>query len=207
MSRNPSVRLHRSSQAERPSGEGGFTLVEVVVVLVIIGLMVAFAIPNLARARVRAIMLGQMKQVRQAAMVARIDAIKGGRQTVLGFTTELGRNALIAWRDDNGDETQNAGERVIGRWTFSDKVTVADDPTVTLKTLGGGGKGVVFLPNGTANSHGTVGAGEGAFLVSDINGNRFRVTIQGGAGTVTERMYDPNYPGDWNPERFVNWRY
>jgi len=190
----------------------GFTLVEAVVVLLIVGLVVVIAIPNMARARFRAIMLGQMKQVRQAAMVARIDAIRGGRQTVLGLTTELGRPALYAWRDDNGDEQHQTGETVIGRWTFSERVTVAEDTVSsdnrTLRTLTGSGpnKGVVFLPNGVANSHGTAGVGQGGFVVSDVRGNRFRVTIQGGSGTVTEEMQDPTAAGGWTT-RYVNWRY
>lgn len=221
MSRSPSVRHVRSPQggAERITGERGFTLAEVVVVLAIIGLVVAIAIPNMARARLRSIMLSQMKQVRHAVMMSRMDAIKGGRQTVLGFTTELGRNALIAWRDDNGDETQDPGEQVIGRWTFTERVTIDEDtistgPTRALYTLtsslGGGGteKGVVFLANGSCNcsSSGGVGAGMGAFLVSDQNGNLFRVTVHGGAGTVEEHMQDPNGPEGWST-RYVNWRY
>ncbi len=190
-------------RAGRAAGERGFTLIEVLVVLGIIGVVVLIAIPNMVRARTRSLMLSQMKQVRQAAMMTRIDAIKGGRQSVLGFTTELGRPALIAWRDDDGDETRDSGEHVIGRWTFSERVTIGGDPTVTLKSLDGGGEGVVFLANGAANPHGDVGEGQGAFLVTDFKGNRFQVRIQGGAGTVTEQMWDGN---GWS-DRFVHWRY
>lgn len=187
-----------------PARVRGFTLIEAVVVLAIIGLMVAFAIPSMARARIRAIMLGQMKQVRQAVMLTRIDAIRGGRQTVLGFTTVLGRQALVAWRDDNGDADQQAGEQTIGRWTFSERVTVADDPDIPLRVLTGSDKGVVFLANGTTLSGFGGGAtGAGAFRLNDQNGNSFQVVIQGGSGSVREQMWDGS---DWS-DRFVNWRY
>lgn len=180
----------------------------------IIAAVVSFAIPNMVRARIRAVMLAQMKQVREAAMVTRIDAIKGGRQAVLAIRPVNGRPGLVAWRDDNGDQVADAtdnnealddGERVIGRWAFGEKVTVANDPARTLKALDGGGRGVVFMANGTANSQGTAGVGQGAFLVSDFRGNLFRVTVQGGVGTVTEEMQVAG-AGTWTT-RFNQWRY
>jgi prepilin-type N-terminal cleavage/methylation domain-containing protein len=199
--------LQPRSAAKPPAqrGERGFTLVEALLVLVIIGITMVWIVPNMMRMRIRANTLAQMKQVRQAAMIARMDAIQGGRQTVLA----LDGNGLIAWRDD-GNETRDAGEAVIGRWAFSEKVTVAEDtvstaPTLHLKTLPGGGRGVVFLASGQANSTGTAGVGQGAFLVSDVRGNRFRVIVQGGSGSVNEEMWDPDTSA-WS-RRTVFWRY
>ena len=100
------------------------------------------------------------------------------------------------------------------RGSVGDSLSRLTEDTYSVYTLtsslGGSGteKGVVFLANGSCNcsSSGGVGAGMGAFLVSDQNGNLFRVTVHGGAGTVEEHMQDPNGPDGWST-RYVNWRY
>jgi hypothetical protein len=76
----------------------------------------------------------------------------------------------------------------------------------SLHPLSGTELGVVFLPTGTAITHGdNIGVGQGAVVISDYKLNQIRLTIQAGAGTVIEEMWDPR-DTDWSKEeRF--WRY
>ena len=56
--------------------ERGFTLFEILAVIMIIGLLVSIGYPILWRSLVRAEMLGEVNMIQQAAAVARVNAIK-----------------------------------------------------------------------------------------------------------------------------------
>ena len=194
----------------------GFTLAEMMVVLAVITLIVGVTIPNLRRSAVRAELLGEVQMVRQALAVARIHAVKNSRRVALQLLPddEQAYQDLepFAWVDDNANNLFDSGEVVVGQWPIAQQIFMGIDDSSkkadALHEFGGAGPplGVVFLPTGTAISTGSsIGVGEAAVVISDKDDNRIRLTIQGGAGTVVEEMWN-YYEEDWTTE-FRFWRY
>jgi prepilin-type N-terminal cleavage/methylation domain-containing protein len=200
------------SSGEFRRRERGFTLMEIVAVIMIIGLLVTIGYPILWRALVRAEMMGEVNMIQQAAAVARINAIKNSARVTLKILDDnaLQEGGLVeAWvdRDEDGLNDESADDQV-GRWMLKDGFTLAPDTGNLLFQLGGTtARGVIFLPTGTtiANSVGNIGVGQGAVLVADDRLNGFRVMIRGGSGTVIKQMRDP-YASTWS-DQFRFWRY
>ena len=194
----------------------GFTLAEMMVVLAVITLIVGVTIPNLRRSAVRAELLGEVKMVRQALAVARIHAVKNSRRGALQLLPDDAQAYQdpepFAWVDDNANDIFDSGEVVVGEWPIGQQIFMGEDDSSKkaddLHEFGGAGPplGVVFLPTGTAITTGSsIGVGQAGVIISDKYDNRIRLTIQGGAGTVVEEMWD-YYEEDWTTE-FRFWRY
>lgn len=183
-----------SSSNQGSRTERGFTLVEMLVVVAIMGMILAISIPTLRRSLVRAELLGEVKMLRAAVSVARINAIKQSRTVVLRILLDdAAQNGgmVHAWIDEDDDGVADAGEEDIGRWRMDDDITLSPDAGLQLRGLSGTELGIVFLPSGAAiaNIGGTV-VGAGAVVVSDYTLNRIRISVQGGSGTVVQEMWD-----------------
>ncbi len=209
------LRMMNSQRTEPPSrvrardGEGGFTLVEMLVVAAIIGMVLAVTIPALRRSMVRAELLGEIKMLQGAVSVARINAIKQSRRVVLRFLLDDAsqKGGLVhAWLDEDEDGAKDNNEDDVGRWLVDPDVTMMPDGGMQLASLSGTERGIIFLPSGAAiaNSGGTV-VGVGAVVLQDYKLNRIRISVQGGSGTVRKEMWDYE-DSVWSDEtRF--WRY
>ena len=192
--------------------ERGFTLMELMVVVAIIGFLVSIGYPMLRRSMVRAELLGEVNMIQQAASVARINAIKqSGRVTlkILEDDALQEGGVVAAWVDRNEDGVNNEpADDQVGRWILKNGFSLAPDSGNDLFQLGGtNNRGMVFLPTGTTivNSAGNIGVGQGAVLVGDDRLNSIRLLIRGGSGTITKEMWNP-YEDVWSDElRF--WRY
>jgi len=192
--------------------ERGFTLLEILGVIMIIGLLVTIGYPILWRSLVRAEMMGEVNMVQQATAVARISAIKESERVTLKILNDnaLQFGGLVeAWvdRNENGINDEPVDDQV-GRWMLREGFTLAPEAGNHLFRLGSTtSRGVVFLPTGTTivNAAGNIGVGQGAVLVGDEYTNGFRLLIRGGSGTVTKQMRDP-YDNVWS-EQFRFWRY
>jgi len=202
----------RAGPSRRP-GERGFSLMEILVVLALVTVIVAVTVPNLRRSRIRAEMLEQVNMCKQAVAVARIEAVKGRQQVVLGFvgtalyTAEGGE--LRAFVDADGDEVYDAGERILNTWDVSDAVEVRLDGTNPLRNLGGLGadRGLVIRPDGVVLA-GTAAApvGQGAYRLQDQYGNVIRLTHFSGAGSVQAEMLVPATANTWDTN-LRHWSY
>jgi prepilin-type N-terminal cleavage/methylation domain-containing protein len=204
------VRRAGARHQSRRDGAGrdsGFTLVEILVVMVLIGVLLLVGLPNLIRAKVRAEMLGQVKMARQAFAVSRINAIKAGQQVGVTIETVGAARALVAWVDADADQVHDNNERLVGRWTFRNAFNVYEDDGNKFFRLNGSNPGVLYLPTGAAivENGATTPVGDAAMLIGDINGNVIRLQVLGGTGSLIEEMRVPG-TDDWD-RNTRHWRY
>ena len=195
----------------RPRRERGFTLWEVMVVVVIIGLVVSIGYPMMRRSLVRARVLGQANTLKQAIAVARANALKHGQGVTLRLLEDNAEQegaVVTAWVDGNGNGVLDSPSEVsIGRWPMRERTVLKPDPANVLFKLDERARGVLFLGNGTAvsNKSGSAGIGQGAIIVSDHFDNDIRLLIMAGTGTVIQEMWDPEN-ATWSKE-LRHWRY
>ena len=206
------------SSGEFRRRERGFTLFEILAVIMIISLLVTIGYPILWRSFVRARLMSEVRMVKQATAVARINAVKNGQRVTLKILdANLWQEGglLEAWVDTNEDGINNeTAADLVGRWQV--KAGVGDSGFILSPATGfeflklsasGTARGVVFLPSGTTivNAAGSIGVGVAAVDVQDKRANTVRLVIRGGAGTVTQQMWNP-YDSVWSDE-FRFWRY
>ena len=192
--------------------ERGFTLLEIIAVIIVIAMLVSIGYPLLQRSLVRAELMSEVNMIQQASSVARIHAIKQASRVALKILDDDALQeggVLIAWVDRNEDGVNNepAADQV-GRWTLKNGFNLAPDAGNQLFQFGStSNRGVVFLPTGTTivNAAGNIGVGQGAVLIGDDRLNSIRLMLRGGSGTVSKEMWDP-YESDWS-EEFRYWRY
>ena len=202
----------RPTSVRRPRQERGFTVLEIMVVMVIFGMVALIGIPMMARAVVRSRVVSQVGVLKQAIAMARIHALKqGGGVAVRFLSTNAAQEGgeVIAWVDGDGDGSYGPpSEILVGRWQVGDNVILKPDPANLLYELGAGtSRGILFMANGAArvSESGSVGVGQGAIVVSDFHQNDVRLLVIGGTGTVVTEMWDDE-SGVWSKDlRF--WKY
>ncbi|WP_110669116.1 GspH/FimT family pseudopilin [Salinicola halophilus] len=102
--------------------ERGFTLMELMVVVVILGILASWAAPGLANLSARMELDGEVQRIWQQLRRARLEAAQQGRPTWLcpsvdGTTCDASEGwsgTLLLFIDDDASTTLDADERLIG---------------------------------------------------------------------------------------------
>jgi len=134
--------IYRESKLMKNSK--GFTLIELIIVVVLIGLMSAIAIPNFINWLPNYRLKAATRQLYGAAMKAKGEAVKRNVNCALSFNQTIGgvANVYVVYVDDNSNCQFDTGETIITQ--------VTDWPKqVSFDTSKGGGDGLSFSNNST----------------------------------------------------------
>ena len=199
-----------------PTGRGsaapppGFSLVEATVVLAVMALMTAVAVPMLGEAQAAAEAAAAARHVAATLASVRLDAARRGRAVALRFDQDAARG-FVRVVDGNGDGVRGADvaagvdvplgppdrlEHHFRDAGFRLAVSVpAIDDTGTLLAgddplrLGPVDQ-ITFTPLGTATS--------GTLYIAGRRGHQFAVRVFGATGRTRVLRYDPG-GGAWRP--------
>lgn len=195
--------------------ERGFTLHEVLVVIMIIALLVAVGFPIMKRSLVRSEMMGQVKMLQAAISICRMRAIQDGEWVILellhkddGVWQTTRGGTVFAWVDANRNRRFNNSEELVHEWRLNTKTAILKEGgDRRLFDLRAKYKGIVFLPTGIsiATKEGVPGVGRGSVIVEDDRENQIRLQVWSSAATVQLTMWN-HFDDEWSDElRF--WRY
>jgi len=154
----------------RLRGHAGFSLVELLVAMTLVGIMLAFSLPAIRRYTASASLLGGTEQVASAIRLARFKSIAEHHNVILRF--QWADHTYTMHSDVDGDGLVDAGETVRGPFALASKVEWANSSTTPVV-----GDSLVFYPNGTLLSGGAV------VLTANTTGTK-TVTILASTGGV-----------------------
>ena len=133
----------------RRKDKNGFTLVEVLIIVGIIGIMIAIVVPNLLSWAPNMRLKAAARDLYGAAMKAKSEAVKRNVDCALTFnqkvpTTGTTTYAYIVYEDADDDCQYDNGENIIAQMQQWPKGT-------TLDSTQGGGAGLTFPSYGSGN--------------------------------------------------------
>ena len=173
----------RSAPAGR---QAGFTLIELVIVLAIVGLALAMAAPRVAKNLTGLTLKTESRRVAGMLRTARSLAVNTGRLHTVVFDTRQQRIALIAYPKPAAADSDNASAQQPGDDTpparvshLAESISFSEIRIGSAKLDAQPGEGIyqlTFFPNGTA---------QGADIVlSDTKERQYRITVDFMTGTV-----------------------
>jgi prepilin-type N-terminal cleavage/methylation domain-containing protein len=132
----------------RPNRESGFSLTELMIVLVIFGIMTAVALPGLNRFLRSVDLNGQVQQTATMVRVVRQRAITENNNYVVYWDNTV--SGFGWYDDDNNDGVQNVTEKRKLPVGYAAWITVTNSGTNPFAS-----QITTFFPNGSASQSGT----------------------------------------------------
>ena len=157
-----------------PKRNTGFTLVEMIIVIALIAILSAIAVPNIVVWRQNSQLSSAIQNVYSNFQKAKIEAVK--RKTYC--TVTFGVDSYVIYVDSDKDLVQDPGEEVIA------SISLSDYGNVSFDTSEGGGDGLTFSnpTNGIAFSatglvKNSAGSGSGSVYLKHDNNRTARVVL------------------------------
>jgi type IV fimbrial biogenesis protein FimT len=163
-------------------GQRGFTLIEMIVVLALLGILMAFSAPAILNEVHQAKLRGITQEVTTLMRQARLDAIKTSAQAVVRIipadaNTPYGQ--VQAFSDRDSDGMLSAGEPVLGTFPLPNGVTFeAPDLTVNASSVSGFSPDPSGSPNIAIFQRDGSVAAVGAFRFADPNQNFLEIRVE-----------------------------
>ena len=180
----------------------GFTLVEMITVVAIMGIILAIAVPNFSKWKEKHQINGQAQKVYFDLVLARTVAVKNNNDVRVTFN--LNADTYQVHDDTNGDGVEDSGEALKTvnleenvQFAFNAGITDIDGNTVTSAVSFGGSQTVTFDSRGQASASGSV------FMLhqSDIGTTSSRarsISVLQATGAVDYWSYDATVtPPSW----------
>tara|TARA_B100000614_G_scaffold61031_1_gene54045 strand:- start:364 stop:927 length:564 start_codon:yes stop_codon:yes gene_type:complete len=123
----PETMRNKVARSDRKQ-ESGFTMVEVMVVVAIVGVLAAVAVTSLVEQLPRARTKSAARQLRADLQKAKLEAIKRNTESLVDFTLAAGLDSgsCITCIDDNSDDScTTASDTIISELDFNDYKDVA----------------------------------------------------------------------------------
>lgn len=179
----------------------GFTLIETIMVLAVMGIIMAIATPNFSRWKEKHEINGQAQKVYFDLMLARTNAVKNNNLVRVAFNTTS--HTYTIHDDTNDDGTQDSGEAVKSvalendiNFAYNTGINDIDGNAVSAAVSFSGSQTVVFDSRGQSSASGSV------FLLhtSDIASTNDRarsISVLQATGAVDYWIYDGNITPTW----------
>jgi len=185
-----------------PGNQDGFSLVEMLTALAVLGIVLAIAIPNFSKWKEKHEINGQAQKVYLDLMLARASAVRSNNNVLVVFNTA--GNSYKVHSDTDGDGVEDAGEQIknvnleeYSQFAYNTGITDIDGNSVSAAVSFSGSQTVTFDSRGQASASGSV------FLlhkndVSKTNERARYLSVLQATGSVEYWSYDASKTPPWS---------